>query len=291
MTIPVYIMEEHHEAYYYWQYFADKGLIPQKGNYLLHVDHHDDLASCVYDWDFTKMPETWEEARAFTYEKLGIADFIYPAVYKGTFSTLHTFLSVSPKEYQDKDMVLKGKPGALVPMKYVPFIHAKYKQDPNGPYRFFKMREGSLMPLKITEPVILDVDLDYFCWDDALTTAMPKRIEITEEEYDSFQGNPYHPFRILPKRLFTAEREDGKYYLRYFECAVKNSIATHEKIAERIHDFIVWLSENGVVPNAIDICRSRYSGYLPAEAYPFAEEEFLRQLKQIMNIKIYEIGE
>lgn len=291
MTIPVYIMEEHYEAYYYWNYFVEKGLIPASGNYLLHVDHHDDLSPGSYDWDFKCMPNTLEEAKRFTYEKLGIADFIYPAVYKGIFSTLHTFLSVRPKEYEDRDMVLKGREGELVPANYVPFIHAKYKKDPNSPYKFFKMRQGSLKPLTIEEPLVLDMDLDYFYWDDALTTTPPKRVEISREEYDSFQEDPYHPFRIFPKRLFTVEQEGEKHYLRYHERILRERIPEREKVEKRIYDFTSWLSENHIVPKVINICRSRFSGYLPREAFPFVEEEFLARLGKITDIKICEIGE
>lgn len=87
--IPVYIMEEHHEAFYYWNYFIECGLIPPKHNYLLHIDHHDDMEAGGYDWDFRIPWESLEQIRTFTYEKLGIADFITPALYQGIFDTVH----------------------------------------------------------------------------------------------------------------------------------------------------------------------------------------------------------
>ncbi|XP_050393491.2 uncharacterized protein LOC126811699 [Patella vulgata] len=41
---PVYIVEEHHEVLPYWFKSADRGLIPKKGNVLLHIDGHSDGA-------------------------------------------------------------------------------------------------------------------------------------------------------------------------------------------------------------------------------------------------------
>ena len=61
--IPVYIMEEHHEAFYYWNYFIECGLIPPKHNYLLHIDHHDDMEAGGYDWDFRIPWESLEQIR------------------------------------------------------------------------------------------------------------------------------------------------------------------------------------------------------------------------------------
>ncbi|XP_046364991.2 uncharacterized protein LOC124141132 [Haliotis rufescens] len=43
-TTPVYVIEEHHEALLYWYHAAEKGLIKQKGNVLLHIDGHSDGA-------------------------------------------------------------------------------------------------------------------------------------------------------------------------------------------------------------------------------------------------------
>ena len=291
MTVPVYIMEEHNEAYYYWQYFIEKGLIAKEGNYLLHVDHHDDLSPGTYQWDFQHMPQTLAEAKQFTYEKLGIADFIYPAIYKGMFATLHEMLKVKPAAYEEQKMILKGSKENLKPGKYIPFAHNGHLKEKDSQYKLFTKVTGGLLPLKIEQDFVLDLDLDYFCWDDSLKSVAQKRIEITEMAYHDFRENPYHAFRILPKRIFEVNQEGQKFYLKYTECTESKEIANEEIVLDRIKTFIGWLEENRLVPKVIDICRSRHSGYLPQEAFPWVEEEVLARLSSIMDIKIKKIGE
>lgn len=119
--IPVYIMEEHHEAFYYWNYFIECGLIPPKHNYLLHIDHHDDMEAGGYDWDFRIPWESLEQIRTFTYEKLGIADFITPALYQGIFDTVHIMKNLLPKPCTEMEFFVQrvGK-GHLRQGKYIP---------------------------------------------------------------------------------------------------------------------------------------------------------------------------
>ena len=46
-TIPVTIMNEHRDAYWHWHWIIDQGIVPHDGNYLLHIDHHDDFEDAV----------------------------------------------------------------------------------------------------------------------------------------------------------------------------------------------------------------------------------------------------
>jgi hypothetical protein len=41
--IPIFIMEEHHEAFIVWNYAMRAGWIPVKENCLFHVDTHADM--------------------------------------------------------------------------------------------------------------------------------------------------------------------------------------------------------------------------------------------------------
>ncbi|MDO5391067.1 MAG: UPF0489 family protein [Eubacteriales bacterium] len=289
MTIPVCLIEEHHEAYYCWHYFKEQGWIEKENNYLLHIDHHDDLASPAYLWDFSKMPQNYEEAREFVYQALGIGDFIFPAVYEKLFSVVHLMLKVTPEEYENIERVIKAKGTELLVKKYIPFIHEKYRKDPKSPYAFFTMRSGGLNPIKIEQPLVLDVDLDYFCWDDSCATGTKSTIEITKEAYEDFQTNRYHPFRLMAKRIMQAEIRDGKYYLNCVSGKERDIIPDKEKMIGRIERVINWLSENQICPAAIDICRSAHSGYLPSEEAKFVEEEFLHRLGKLYDLKFYNL--
>ena len=218
MSIPLYRMEEHNEAYYYWNLFIEKGYIGKSGNYLLHVDHHDDMESGGYEWDFTRPDISPDEARKLAYGRLGIADFIVPAVYQGIFSDVHIVKNLVRRPMVQEEQFIKCTGGCeLTRGKMIPFLHASWRGKADSPYRFFTWREGCFEPVAIKKDIVLDIDLDYFCWDDSLKSVPPKRVEITAQAYEEFVRNPYHPFRILPKRLLRGEEDAGRYYLVYEE--------------------------------------------------------------------------
>lgn len=290
MTIPVCLVEEHHEAYYCWHYFRDREWIGKEGNYLLHIDHHDDLAMPCYHWDFSQMPGDYREAARFAYQVLGVGDFILPAVYEKLFSVVHLMLRVSPEEYQDVKNVMKAKETELVLSKEVPLVHGKYRNDPDSGHVFYTMRKGGLNPIRISEPLVLDVDLDYFCWDDSCATGTESRIEITRDAYEDFVSDRYHPFRLMVKRMMEAEIRDGKYYLNCVNYARRDVLPDEEKIRTRIDRVIGWLAENQICPAAVDICRSVRSGYLPKEAAAFVEETFLKRLGELYELEFYDLA-
>ena len=80
MKIPVLRMYEHNEAYLCWDRMISEGYISPAGNFLLHIDHHDDMEGAGYNWNFTHRPQG-DEVYDFTYNVLGIADFIQPAFF------------------------------------------------------------------------------------------------------------------------------------------------------------------------------------------------------------------
>lgn len=293
MKIPVMRMCEHNEVYYYWHQMTKLGYIPEKGNYLLHVDHHDDMESGGYAWDFNHRPTSEPEVRKFTYDVLGIADFIIPAVYYRLFSDVHILKNVMPvKMTSSIEFVRCVEKCELQRGKMIPFLHGKYMNEENCEYRFFNLYEGSMFENDTfvnaikDKSVVLDVDLDYFCWDDILSTTEPKRIEITKEAYEDYMNNLYHPYRILPKRgIFVVENE-GKYYLEYKEYGHHYPIPTKERMEKRMDKLLAWFKECNLCPAAIDICSSHYSGYLPKDVYPWIEERFLEKLSEVWELEI-----
>ena len=282
MSIPVIIVDEHHEAFVAWHIFRERGILQHSGNYLLHIDHHDDMECGGYDWDFGHKPQTSAEAREFLEKALGIADFILPAVYFGLFDTVHILKNLSPLALTRRECFVRRKDSAeLLCGDYIPFIHAPKKKSNAADYRFFSRLDGGLCEGdSYPERLVLDVDLDYFCWDDSLTSVGEKKIEITESAYWEYQNNKNHPFRILPKKLIKVEEQGGKYYLFYKEYISPPRIPDEEAIALRIRRLFSYLEASGVKPAAIDICRSSYSGYLPKSRAAFVEKEFLDGLSK-----------
>ena len=288
--IPVYYMEEHNEAFYYWGLAIEEGYLPEKGNVLFHVDHHDDLECGGYHWDFTKPFADLEERKKFTYEKLGIADFIVPALYEGIFTELYNMKSLLPHKFKCEERYVRRRGKNELSMGvYIPFVHGSYRNEEKGSgekeYRFFSYFEGSLENTKELENAVLDIDLDYFCWDDGLQSVPPKRIEITRDAYEEYMKNPYHSFRILPRRLIVAEKADGRYFLRYEEPPVYQKAVSEDRVCERIERFAAWLQAVPWKPALITICRSAHSGYLPVMFAELAEEKVRNSLKMIYEIE------
>ena len=288
--IPVIRMNEHHEAFLCWDRLMEGGYIPSEGNYLLHVDHHDDLECGGYDWSFAHKP-TGEEVSKFTYHVLGIADFIIPAVFYKIFSEVHVLKNLLPNKMNSTNMLVRlVDDNQLLKQVVIPFIHGDKKDDPK--YAFYTQWEGGLYDKETfadaikEKSVVLDVDLDYFCWDDSLSTRNPKRIELTKEAYEEYESDPYHPFRILPRRMIKAVEDQGKYYLEYKEMLTPNKVPTKERILKRMDKLLQWFEECGLQPAAIDICSSHYSGYLPKEMYPWIEEVFLEKIGMLWDIEL-----
>lgn len=289
MSIPISVMDEHRDAFYHWFAMVETGLIPDSGNYLLHVDHHDDMVAGGYAFDLRNRPASAAEAFAIMDRYLGIADFIFPALSYGVFSTVHIVKNLLPRPMKESDQIVRVQRGdsELAESPYIPFLYADACREPQSGCRRWTKRENGLngpSDLAGAENLVLDVDLDYFCWDDSLTSVPEKRIEITAEAWRDYQADRNHPFRILPKRCVRGEERDGRYYLVYSENIAPDPLPTEDKIQKRIDRLLNWLSDTGVEPKAIDVCRSAKSGYLPAQRAAFVEERFLKGLGELYSL-------
>lgn len=292
-TIPVTIMNEHRDAYWHWHWIIDQGIVPHDGNYLLHIDHHDDFEGRGYRGDLFDPPESADEAKRITDKSLGIADFIVPAVWHGIFTTVHILKNTIPKAVTSEEYFLNfirvDDDSYIKKGKYIPFLYADKRKNADGNYRFFNVVQGGLNSTDNIPPenVVLDVDLDYFSWDDSLSTSGPKRMEITEAAWNEYHSNRDHPFRILPKKLIYPVEENGRYYLEYHEVIPKSAMATCSRIEKRMDSLFDWFDKTGLCPAAIDICRSSVSGYMPQDNAGFTEKEFLRRVEERWNINTY----
>jgi len=286
---PVFLMDEHNDAFYSWNLFCECGYIPKENNYLLHIDHHDDKESGAYDADLTHMPRTAAEALSFTDRCLGIADFIVPAIFQGLFSTLHTLKNVVPQSITDEQQCIKLiSTNRLICLKYIPFIHAEAKKNGDKNYKFFLYRTGGMKSageLNNADSLVLDIDLDYFCWDDSLKSVPEKRIEITRQAYEEYCSDRNHPFRLFPRKLVFAKEDNGRYFLVYRENYRREPSVSNERIIKRIDCLLEWLDKTKVFPKAIDICRSSYSGYLPSDKAEFVEKNFLKRLGELYSLE------
>lgn len=286
MSIPLYIMPEHSEAYYIWHVAISRGQLPAQGNLLIHVDHHDDLENGTYFWDFTAPMETLADRRRFSDQALGIADFITPAMFEGVFDEMINFKSIFPYSAAPVKMQvhLTGK-DTLDAGPFFPLLHAKHLDEPGSTYRLIEYRELSHSTVEVQKPCVLDIDLDYFCWDHSFSTAVPARMEISRGEYEAFCRDRFHPMRIFARKIAWAEEADGRYYLVMRSIGPARKPVRQVRIDERMDKFVSWLKENAIVPHVIDICRSNLSGYCPGDVCGYIEEGLLKRLSDLYKLK------
>ena len=293
MNIPAIVADEHNEAFAAWYRFRERNIIAGTGNYLLHVDHHADIDCGGYDWDFTRRVETAEDARRLTDRALGIADFIVPAVYQGLFSTVHILKNLMPRKLIKKEkFVCLRSPQELITGDYVPLFLEEEKRGKDSGTVFYTQIYGGLCAENDLpeDGVVLDVDLDYFCWDDALASVPEPQIEITKAAYEDFWENKRHPLRLLPRRNVKAAERDGKYYLVYKKYQSPRKLDDEETIISRIDRLLEYLARARTAIRAVDVCRSSRSGYLPGSRAAFVEREFLARLGKILDLDFWQQG-
>jgi len=293
MSIPVYIMEEHKEAFFCWHYMIHSGEIGATGNILVHVDDHTDMTPDDYCFNVADFPITLERAKEIAYEQVGIGDFIAPALFQNLFSTVVNIDADNSAVNGDKTIFLRAvnRNNLMIIDENNPNdIQRHINEIVSGERKdccYFRYISGGLCnyPVLNGQDVILDVDLDYFASDDSLGTSDPQYVEITKEYYDAVKANTYHPVRNFAKFSFYFIEASGHYYMvRPHRHIFKRPILLN--IYRRLDLFFNWLKNREFGILAIDICRSRLSGYLPRYLFPWLEEEFLRRLSEVVDIDI-----
>ncbi|MFZ7101725.1 MAG: UPF0489 family protein [Peptococcaceae bacterium] len=297
-VVPLFILEEHHEAFFIWNYGYFQGMINPFGNTLLHVDSHEDLVTACLAASVDELAEELAGIYEYGYRELGIASFIMPAIYRGIINN-YTFLSrydnhTGPRiskyiaSYDGEGKFFKT--GDVNNLLRVQLQSAASRWDKHSFYTYQEI--GLQGRFTSRQPVILDIDLDYFSCDNSLS-AVEKKIEITPEAYLEFKNNKYHPFRIMPAAALAAVREGNRYYLYYNEW---QEMADFKKVSlkvidKRINGLMDFLKNNRIKPSLIDICRSRFSGYTPRDQWQYIENKLLEGLSRLYYLEISRIGE
>jgi hypothetical protein len=282
MSIPTFLIEEHHEAFAVWNYATANGLIPGSKNTLLHVDEHADMGAPRLTRRLDSIAGDLHRVWDFTYHEISIYEFIVTAVYQGLFDRV-TWLkpgvllrqrqNVSVCSYLNNGKVLRLNPGLATPGT----------DGRSAVYEVQTLRD-SFSP---ATSLVLDIDLDYFSCDQAENQT--ERLEVSEAEYHSFLENRYHFLRINQGNRVQARREGDSFFLYlkcYDEAAPCPLKVPVETIVSRIDDFIAYLQRDSIQPRIIDIARSRMSGYTPLDQWEFIERRLIEGLGRIYDLDV-----
>lgn len=302
--IPLIVMEEHKEAYYAWHLFADRGDIPPYDNILLHVDHHEDNIGGVYNIDMDALPKNLEYSKYLSYEEFGIANFILPAIYERMFTKMICIMNFGTDvEYQTAYYEHRCNEVEGVKKYFLDRIDSdaldeglkREIKDGEEKHIVCNIRSASCFRGGLGDygsfqrPVVLDIDLDYFCWSNTLKDGTRRIVEITEDAWRKIRENTYDGFRLTPILDVQLLEIDGKYYLELVKQSVfyeKDEEVTTEILKERLDKFFSYLDNQKFIPAVIDVCRSRISGYLNKDFFPWIENEVLRRLDEIYGTDI-----
>lgn len=280
--IPLYKMDEHHEAFLIWHDAIKKNYLAPSGNTLLHIDQHSDMDSPVLRTSIHNLKNDKESLHRFTYDELGIGTFIYPAVYTRIIDTVYWILQ--------PDDVSKAKPvEELVLSSYqsegkILLINHEQSSDPRK--ISFKRQDITLdESIVVSQPVVLDIDIDYFSC--VSYQNEPIRLEITREQYEKYNRNKYHLLRFeyssyteqIEDQYFIVLNQSAQIVIRQFACVSKS------EIVKRIDALIDWLQAHMIAPVITEICRDTYSGFIPDDQREFTEEYLIEKLETIYEFK------
>lgn len=295
-AIPVFLFEEHHEAFFVWHYSLLNKLIPKNNNTLLHIDEHSDFSIPLFNYSIHSLNSNLRDIYDFTRNELTIANFIVPAVYQGIFDRVDwLYQSNNEGKETERLMAVHSYKGAGTMMR----INTNCQEDP---MIFFKPGFKKLV-MKILQTndnfinspsVVLDIDLDYFSCNPAHLYYQGK-VEITEQEFNSFNGNEHHFLRFSLGSGIKCKVENGKYYLIFSSPELEGMNSklkvSEDEILDRIDRFIDFLKNNQVQPAMIDICRSRLSGFTPEDQCEFIEKNLLEKLSSLYPLHLNHLKE
>ncbi len=290
-----FIAEEHNEAFYVWNYCVAEKLMPDTGNVLIHVDEHADMNVPRFNTSLTGMSGNLSQLRQFTYSEVGIATFIVPTLYQGIFSKVfwikqqHKTPNRRAKAMYVRSYNSDGK--KLLTGRLTPALLAK-STHPDSDLKPFDYYLRTLDSLPATRNVVLDIDLDYFSCTGNPNELNEISVEITATQYADYLANPYHRTQYIGPRV-SVEQVDGHYYLhfnRFGEVYADTYPFTlkvdEDTIRRRVSLFIGKLAARRFRPQVITLCRSRHSGYTPADQWQFIEKQVLDGLSSLYPIDI-----
>lgn len=254
--IPTFIIEEHNEAFYVWNYCIENRLMPNTENVLLHVDEHADMGVPKFNTPITELTGNLSEVQKFVQDEIGIGSFIVPAMYLGFFRKISWVkLEQKVKSHQLYVRSYNAEGLRLLMGPVTQEINAASEKDRD--LRFFQYDLNTVESIKEDSEVILDIDLDYFSCSGNPVEIQDITIEISKNEYENFLSNPYHKIRFLGFKP-TVKKLNSKYYLTIndykhmypdlYPFTLKVDLTV---IENRIDDLMNSLIRNRLVPRVI----------------------------------------
>lgn len=289
-AIPVYVVNEHNEAFYAWHRARFEGHLPEPLD-LFHVDAHDDMDRVESLRRSLYFPPGSRDGyleyyKDFAAQELDIASFIIPGVLTGLIRNIY-FIYPPWRKYQRrrKEFNVASAFGEGQVLKY------GMKKDPQASSDLFNQSLPDLKSYHYTmtaaervpkkRQVILDIDLDYFACRDSILNHLSYELEITREQFQEQE-------KFLDDRTLTFARLDfnfvereGRFWVQIAHKKGKDMahLPSREEIIAEIDTLVTTLQERKTKPAVVTIARSHLSGYCPKDYADFIERELTQRLQ------------
>jgi len=296
--IPIFVFNEHHEAFYGWQAAKSQGLIPHRLD-LFHIDAHEDMdgprrfKTPLYFHDRQGGKNIYlDYYKTFTKNELHISNFIVPAALGGIVKNVYFIFPVWKKlKPSRKRMTVCSVFGEGKILKY----DVKVKDGPPDriskvfpdmtSLTFFRRNLGAI-PRK--RKVILDIDLDYFACRDSIMNHMVYELEISRGQYedrDRILNDPTLPFSRLQFGFFEQGDRHGV-RISFRKTPEASHLPEKQEIQTEIRSLLETLTAREIRPAVITISRSCHSGYCPKEYSEFIEGELVKGLCEAFRVTV-----
>ena len=283
MEKPLYLIEEHHEAFLVWHH---AGIRENRPAELIHVDSHPDM-SLLCAGKIPGPDACLEEIADFVHNRLDIQTFITPAVFNGWFNQVTWVKPDIQKPAGSNTWIwkTKGEEDRLFMGKEIPEsgVGKKFFYQWTGIDHADRSETGYTPSCRPKNSrTVLDIDLDFF---KSSTGPYPGTIEITEDEYKRYVNDPRHYLRLHFGSRARVEEKNSRYFLTLTpeDMVHRAGIRTveTEAAALTIRTFGAWLTRNRINPDLISICRSRISGFTPKGLWESLEQALINLLTSI----------
>ncbi len=279
------IFEEHNESFICWYKAISDKIINEQNNFLLHIDHHSDFKMSPFRKIIPYIHTPIKDVQDFTYEELRLSTFIIPAIYRKIFKEYCWLIPRFSKIPITREKLNNKEHYDIRSFNNEEKILILKKVNKNESHTFTSCTLSTEYNFKTDLPIVLDIDIDYFCCSKIIDQC--QKLEITKEEYDKCKNEKYRKINLF--YCFYLKEENNKYYI-YLNpnptySIVENNIDT-DIILKSIIDFVDFLKKNNINPQFITISRSRYSGFTPEKHWQFIENKLLEKMHEIFNLDV-----